>query len=314
MTNDDTAQGPWLHFHIAGSATGGVDARALAQLLEDMTGAARVIADEKLSLGRRRGPMSRLERSLAAFRVLSVSPGSLNISLAAPPAASDEQLPMWADEALTPETVARGIVEELESISKNGIRPSGGYARRQAVERLMRSAGRIGDVVDVVHHPIEGDEVRVRVVLALDDAPRAEYRPEIQERAMFGQVFMADVEQGRQRLRVKLADDSDLTMPLAHGIAPTMPDVLGQLAELDVSETTVGGAVVDRVVNRIRLLETEQDEIDIPPKSIDELAREQGLLSRPPADYRSILAGLWATEEEAEAFRREIRQGRFPSR
>ena len=46
--------------------------------------------------------------------------------------------------------------------------------------------------------------------------------------------------------------------------------------------------------------------IEIPPKSIDELAREQGLFLRPPPDYFSILSGLWESEEEAEAFRRAI--------
>ena len=47
-----------------------------------------------------------------------------------------------------------------------------------------------------------------------------------------------------------------------------------------------------------------------PDKSIDELAREQGVTRRPHPDYFEILSGLWETEEEAEAFRNEIRQGR----
>ena len=51
-----------------------------------------------------------------------------------------------------------------------------------------------------------------------------------------------------------------------------------------------------------------------PPKSIEELAREQGLLDRPPADYPALLADLWDTEEEAAAFRDEIRRGRSASR
>ena len=49
------------------------------------------------------------------------------------------------------------------------------------------------------------------------------------------------------------------------------------------------------------------------PKSIDELAREQGVASRPPPDYGAFADDLWPTEEEAEAFRREIRPARYRS-
>lgn len=51
-----------------------------------------------------------------------------------------------------------------------------------------------------------------------------------------------------------------------------------------------------------------------PPKSIGELAREQGVASRPPPDYGALADGLWETEEEAEAFRREIRPAAFGGR
>ena len=121
---------------------------------------------------------------------------------------------------------------------------------------------------------------------------------------------MADVEDGRQRVRVKLPDESDLTMPLDEDLTGAMSDVLGQLAELRVSEAWVGGTVVERVVGAVRLLTADEQGIDVPLKSIDELAREQGLLLRPPPDYFSILSGLWESEEEAEAFREDIRRGR----
>lgn len=48
-----------------------------------------------------------------------------------------------------------------------------------------------------------------------------------------------------------------------------------------------------------------------PPKTIGELAREQGVASRPPPDYGALADGLWETEEEAEAFRRELRPAAF---
>ena len=37
-------------------------------------------------------------------------------------------------------------------------------------------------------------------------------------------------------------------------------------------------------------------------------------MSRPPADYPSLLAGLFETDAETQAFREEIRRGRSPSR
>ena len=133
---------------------------------------------------------------------------------------------------------------------------------------------------------------------------------EIRQRIMFGQVFMADVEAGRQRVRVKLADDSDITMSLEKEMINAMPDVLGQLAELSVSEAWVGDTVVERVVGEVRLLAAGEQGIDVPPKSINELALEQGLFLRPRPDYFEILSHLWESEEEAEAFREEIRRGR----
>lgn len=152
MTTDSTAGRPWLLFRVDGDMGAGVDARALGQLLQDIAGAARVIADEKLALGPRRGPLNPLELSLAGLRVASVSPGSVNIAFAEPPTAVGQQgMLQWDEE--------RGV--------------------------------------------------------------------------------------------------------------------------------------------------------ELPPKSIDELAREQGLLLRPPPDYFALLSGLWETEEEAEAFRQEIHEGRL---
>ena len=318
MTDNPTEQ-PWLLLHIDGP-TGGVDARALAQLLQDMVGVARLIADEKLTVGRRRGPMrgrrrgpmSAPERALAGLRVTSVSPGSVNIAFATPSAAVEQQSSMLLDPEVTPAAIARQLIEEFESVSRKQPPTPQGHGRRQAVERVVRSVARIGNSAELVHHPPDGEEIRVRIVLAPDASTYEEPMPDIRQRVMFGQVFMADVEDGRQRVRVKLADESDLTMSLERDLAGEMPDILGQLAELHVSEALVGETVVERVVGEVRLLAAEERGIEIPPKSIDELAREQGLFLRQPPDYFSILSGLWESEEEAEAFRKDIRSGRAP--
>ena len=229
MTNDNAAERPWMHFHIAGNPTGGVDARALAELLQEMAKAARLIADEKLSLGRRRGPMNELERSLAAFRVISVSPGSLDITLAEPPVPEAQAIPMWLDDEVTPAAIARDLVREFEAIASNAPTPIGANGRRQAVERVVRSAARIGEVAEIIHYPVNDEAVRIHVVLSRSSSASDEPRPEVRQRIMFGQVFMADEEAGRQRVRVKLADGSDSTMAIERDVTDVMPDVLGQL-------------------------------------------------------------------------------------
>ena len=44
-----------------------------------------------------------------------------------------------------------------------------------------------------------------------------------------------------------------------------------------------------------------------PPKSVDELAREQGLADARP-DYRALATGVWETEEELSDFTAYLKQ------
>ena len=55
-TAEDEAQRNWLQLRLDGDIEGGVDARALANLLTDIVAAARFIADERLGVGPRRRP------------------------------------------------------------------------------------------------------------------------------------------------------------------------------------------------------------------------------------------------------------------
>ena len=306
--DDSTSGQPWLVFRVAGDTGTGVDARALARLLTDIVGAARIIARERLSLDARSGPMSSDERALAGFRVTSVTPGSVNIAFAAPP---EQQSVMALDEERTPAAIARALMEEFESASRKQPPSIQGHSRRQAVENVVRSAARIGTSAEIEHQPAHGKTMRVHLALSSDPTvyDAVPELPDLRERVMFGQVFMADVEDGRQRIRLKLADASDVTMRLQDHLSGAMSNVLGQLAELRVSETLVGGTP-ERVVVGVRLLTADERGIDLPPKSIDDLAREQGLLWREHPDYVSILSGLWESEEEAEAFREDIQSGR----
>lgn len=258
---DNTTDRPWVRLCITGNDPGGVDVRALTDILEELARATRLIAGELIGLGRPRGPLSQLERSLAAFRVVSVSPGSLDVALAPPPPARADKAGREPD-ALTPDMVALALVEEIEAVSRGELSPSGGYERRHAVERLMCSAARIGDAIEVSHCSAAGRDTRARVdftravlvTAGLASPPYADHGRNVGKRAALlrRQLHMRDIE--RQ----------------------------GGVAQ--------------------------------PPEPIDELARGQGLLDHPPADYPALLADLWETGEQAAAFREEIRQGRSASR
>ena len=135
-------------------------------------------------------------------------------------------------------------------------------------------------------------------------------KPTVRRRVIFGQVLAAEPADGRQRVRVQVGAGPDVTMSVEGALVDRMRDLLGQHVELCVSETLVDDTVVDRVVSEVRPLNPGECGVDVPPRSIGALAREQGLHLRPPPDYFSVLSGLWESEEEAEAFRDEIRSGR----
>ena len=313
MTNESAAQRPWLRFRIAGSDPGGVDARDLARLLNDIVSAARVIADEALALGRRPGPMNKLERSLAAFRVISVLPGSVDIALAQPPPSDEATELMLEDRDLTPGIVALEFFEAFDALMAHPPLRSEVGERRRAVERVVRSAARIGDHAEIVHYPADGGKLHVAVPLGDSTSARLGRAVKVRRRVVYGRVFADDASGAPQRLRVHLTDGSEAMMRPSTFVIREVLEAPGKLAELHVSESTTDAAA-DRVISGIRILERARPRVAHPAKSIEQLAREQGLLSRPPADYASLLAGLFETEAEAGAFRKDIRRGRSASR
>ena len=134
-------------------------------------------------------------------------------------------------------------------------------------------------------------------------------RPTVRRRVMFGQLLEAGPSGGRECVQVR-AGGSRASLALDDALAHGVRDLLGHQVELLVSETLIGETVMDRVISDVRRLDPGERGLDVPTRSIGELAREQGLDQRPAPDYSSILSGLWESEEEAEAFREEIRSGR----
>lgn len=293
-----TERSGWLELVFDVPAGAGVDARNLADVLRDFSAAARVVAGDYLSEPDRRGPPSPAERMLSALRVVSVQSGSLIIEFA-PPDVGVGQAPLLGK----PITASDIALEVLEGMAGPPVdADQAGITRRyRAFERLRRSARRIAPGASArLRHPDSG--VR-SFVIGFDSAESRPLRePEIRQRTMFGHVFMADVESGRQRLRVKLPDGSDHTLSVDLDLIPELNAVLNRVVELDVSEARIGGEVVERVVGAVRVLEPSETGNDQPAQSVDDLARQQGLAMQPIPDYFALVDALLEDEEEVERF------------
>ena len=129
-------------------------------------------------------------------------------------------------------------------------------------------------------------------------------------RVVFG--FLASVEADADPVRACLVqgDDDAFDIPVNGALSDRIAEWAGQYVELHLRETLADGEVAERVIDGGKLL-FQPGHADAPPKTIDELAREQGLDPRTPPDYAAILSGLFGSEEEAEAFRRRIRESRL---
>ena len=225
MTNNESGQQPWMRFHVSGADRGGVDARALAQLLQDLAVAARLIASEMLGQRKPRGPMSEWERSLVAFRVLSIAPGSVDIALAEPPAAY-----MHQTGSLTPADIASELVGRMEaSLRVEGDRFPVRNGRDGAVGRVVQSAARIGDVAEIIHYPYpRRDAVRVnfdlrRLPVSRARARRASWDLAMAHRERFvrEQVHLDD--EGQHRLPYTLRAPSEETEDMYLAEVPLLP-------------------------------------------------------------------------------------------
>jgi len=299
----------WLSFEMEADLAAGVDLRALSQFLADLASAARLIADERLGISPRRGRMVREERAVAALRLTGITDGSVKIDLARP--SEGEVFQLAFDESTAADAVASELIDGLEAVVSGTFDVRGSHSRHQVLQKLVRSTARIAPEATIFHRA-PGREVRVTRLLidpSIGFALPAPTEIVIVDRVMFGQVQMADVEDGRQRLRAKLPSGADATISVSDEAAASLPQVLGRLAELHVREALQGNEVIERTVEHFRVLEPDEEGPTIPPKSLEVLAREQGILLREPPDYPSLLEGVFTSGEDVESFGAYLRGG-----
>ena len=301
---------PWFTFRILETDGVGVEVPRLAKVLEELSSAFYAIAREKLgSEAARPGPHTTKEEAIAAVRLLRVVPGSATIELAPPPSAAQGQLDVTKD--ATSDDVASDFIEELKLIGSGEPSFSGNEEIRRRVRSVVEEAGEIGARADVVLNPwfarsgAQPAAVRATVRtrnLRKDPVPKKHSR----RRRVSGHAFMVDVEPGRQRLRIKLPDGRDMTVDVSDDLVEKARHALDQVVEVDVQEEFEGDVSLGRSVRGLEILPSSGAGSDKPPKSVEELEREQNLPTDRP-DYSALAARIWSNEQEIEEFHQELK-------
>lgn len=302
----------WLSFRISNLSEKNADARALANLLTSVADAVRTAARVRLGLPEKRaGRLSSAERHLAAIRVVAVHPGSVVVELEEPPPVAIEQGLLFDPSRLTADLVISDLMNEFASLRKPPVAGVTSLPVRRAAIRLARRASAIGGTATMSHR-VPG-EAPTDVTMDVSE-PFDEDEPARSEHTLtlFGHAYMLDVEQGRERIRVKLPSQLDVTMSLGEGFERHPEEILDQPVQVTVLETREGTQVVDRKVLDIQRLDLGDNGPERPPRSIRELAEERGLIPGRPPPYAALARNVWPEEsdfEELQVYLRSVRAG-----
>lgn len=301
---------PWFVFRIEGTDSEGVDVPRLARLLTNLSSAFYAIARSRIgSAPGRPGRRSTNEETLAGVRIIRIVPGSTSIELA-PPAAAQARLPIGEP---TADDVAFDFYEETRRIA-NGEPPDPGRLEiRRHVREVVAEAGEIGSRAEVAFTPRvpladHAPDVTLRASLPTRDLPQESLpRRATLRRRFSGHAYMVDVEPGRQRVRLKLPDGRDLTFDVDDSLAGSIPNTLDKAVEVEVDEELEDEIPARRTARGLRLLPSAGSGSDRPPKSIEELAREQHMPKQRP-DYRALASAVWQTAVEVDEFEKHVHE------
>jgi hypothetical protein len=310
---------PWFEFRIEDTEGLGVEASKLSKLLQDLSSAFYAIARAKLGAdATRRGRRTADEDILAAIRIVRVMPGSTVLEAEPPAAGLQTSLDLMASP--TADDVAYDFALEAQRADR---RQRSAFSRpevRRRVQAVLRDASEIGQTTEVIVRPrgnkrpdfAQGDEMRVRLTAL--GAIKADERaiPVPRRRRLTGHVFMVDVEPGRLRVRLKLPDGRDLTLDAEPGLTNMLPTAVDRAVEIEAIEEFEGDQVTGRTAVDLLLLPSSGIGSDVPPKSIEELAAEQGLSNASP-NYRALADAVWTTKEELAEFDEYLKQVRRPA-
>ncbi|MEX1252864.1 MAG: hypothetical protein WEE64_00850 [Dehalococcoidia bacterium] len=314
MTGQDPS---WFEFTVYDTEGDGIEIPKLARLLEDISAAFYSIARAKIgAAGSRAGRRTIAEETIGGARVLRVLPGSARIELAPPVSAAQAQLPLL-DEP-TADDVAFEFYEEIRNIEAGRPAAEERWDVRRRLRTVIEHAAEIGSRAEIKYRPLvrgpnfPQDAVLITSFRTKELPSEAPVRRSNRSRRVSGHAYMVDVEPGRQRLRLKLPDGRDLTVEVDGALAARIPAALDHVVEIDVQEEFEGEVSTSRMARNIDILASSGRGSDKPPKSVEELEREQNLPAERP-DYVSLATTIWETEDEVTQFEEHIRQVRQAS-
>jgi hypothetical protein len=246
---------------------------------------------------------------------MRVVPGSATIELAPPATESEPRLPLF--EEPTADDVVFDFYQEVETVDAGKPPGAGRWEIRRHVLAVIEEAGEIGSSAEIVYRPraprpeLPAVDVLRKTFRTRDLSGVAPPERSSRRRRLSGHAYMVDVEPGRQRLRIKLADGRDVTMEADDELVARMSSALDRVVEIEMEEELEGDSVARRVARGMDVLPSSDPGSDVPAKSIEELEREQDMPPERP-DYVSLASAVWTTEKELaefQAYLLEIRQG-----
>ena len=312
----------WFEFRIEETEGLGVEAGKLSKLLQDMSSAFYAIARTKLGReANRPGRHMVDEDALAAIRILRLSPGSAVIEAEPPAIAPLDQagLALPDDNRVTAEDVLIEFALEARRIGRRDRTAPAGSEVRRRVQTVLKDAREIGRVSEVVVRPrsdrslpidLQDNEFRVRVDAAATLEEHTADTPALpRRRRLSGHAYMVDVEPGRYRIRLKLPDGRDLTLEADAALANALRSAVDRVVEIEAVEELTGDQIASRTVVDLAVLPSAGPGSDKPPKTIEELAEEQGLSGASP-DYENLASLVWQDREQASEFAAYLQQVR----
>jgi hypothetical protein len=208
------------------------------------------------------------------------------------------------------------FAETIETMSRSESISAPAHEVGRRVRAVIDRAGDIGSRGSINYNPRPGHhggrEIKpVQVAFRSRDLsvfaiPTTAYTV---RRQVVGRAYMADVEPGRERMRLKLRDGRDLTLEVDPGVAQDLKSDLEQVVEVEVAETLHEQAAPRRTVERITVLgDASAYE---PPRTLEEIERELKLPENP--NYVALATAVWRTRDELHEFVEHVREIRRPA-
>lgn len=293
---------PWFVFKIEDADESGIEPSKLARLLTELSSALYAIARVQIDEAPNRpGRRTSQEDSLAGARIRRIVPGSTTIELAPPVTSAQPRLIAGEPDA---DTVMSMFAEEVANIEHDIPALPKRWEVRTRVRAVLDRAGDIGSRGKLIHNPLRvpsGHKRQPHVTnFRVRDLPDEKIAGESWtiRRKVAGRAFMADVEPGRERMRLKLPSGRDLSLDAGPDAVRAINGNLDRLVEVDIVESMQGDTPATRTVESVRILPLAEEPSDVPPRTLDEI--EAKLRLPPKPNYLALATAVWRNATEVD--------------